>query len=131
MASYLVDTHVYLWADHAVHKLCPKVREILANPKHTIYLSMASLWEMQIKIQLGKLTLDTPLQEAMNRVCKQGLYQILPIKLSHLWTLERLPHLHNDPFDRLLMAQSLNEKLPFITADSKILQYGMIECVAN
>lgn len=90
--------------------------------------SMASLWEMQIKISLGKLQLNTPLKQSVAMIKQNNLYQILPIYEKDLWALDKLPFYHKDPFDRLLIAQAMNENLTFITVDEYIVKYD-IQCV--
>jgi PIN domain nuclease of toxin-antitoxin system len=77
---------------------------------------------MQIKIGLGKLGLNVSLKELVEDQQKNGI-EILPVKLEHLWQLEVLPHLHGDPFDRILAAQALREGMKLVTGDAKIAQY--------
>lgn len=125
MAKFLLDTHIFIWADSEPNKLSHNVQNILLDDSNQIYLSMVSLWEMQIKIQLGKLVLNTPLKQAVDRIKQNQSYRILPIYEQDLWTLETLPFYHKDPFDRLLVAQAINSDLTLITVDEHIIKYDV------
>jgi len=91
--------------------------------KNALYLSIVSLWEMQIKTQLGKLALDVPLDELWHKQQTQSNILLLLTKEAHVWELGNLPHLHRDPFDRLLIAQSRHEDMPLISADGIVSKY--------
>ncbi len=125
MANYLIDSHIFIWADSQehIHKIHPKFRELIDNQENDIYLSMASLWEIQIKIMLGKLQLTNSLTDTIALFKQQNMFKILPIKETHILELENLPPIHKDPFDRMLIAQAINEGLILITDDGKITQY--------
>lgn len=86
------------------------------------YVSVASLWELTIKSSLGKLRLPLPVLELAER-CKESGFEILSIEPYHLRNLEKLPWVHRDPFDRLLIAQAQSEHLTFVTGDEWIRQY--------
>jgi PIN domain nuclease of toxin-antitoxin system len=88
----------------------------------TLMLSVASIWEMQIKNQLGKLQLRVPLPEIIREQRENGI-EILPIEPAHIFTLDSLPGHHKDPFDRLLIAQAIVEDAVLLTADPLIQQY--------
>lgn len=94
--AYLIDTHIYIWADNEPDKLSQTAKLILDNPNHTIYLSMVTLWELQIKIQLGKLQLNKPLNQAIDFIKENNLYKILPIQERDILGLQRLPFYHKD-----------------------------------
>lgn len=81
------------------------------------------MWEMQIKVQLGKLALKTPLEQKISRQQKTNELEILAISLEHVFALKRLPLHHRDPFDRLLVAQALHDNLVFVTRDAKAALY--------
>lgn len=123
--NFLLDTHVFLWLAAYPEKLSSKVEKIVLNSENSLFLSIVSLWEMQIKIQLGKLDLDIPLVELWHGQQAKSLLTLLPAKEEHVWTLANIPQIHKDPFDRLLIAQSLNENMPFITADRTIGKYDV------
>ena len=92
------------------------------------FLSMASIWEMQIKNQLGKLALDIPLNELIDQQCLKNGLQILAIETTHIYALKNLPAHHNDPFDRLILTQAQTENLTLISADSVFKHYD-VECI--
>ena len=117
----LLDTHILIWWLYDDPKLSQKHREIIANGGNTIHVSVASLWEIEIKRALGNLTIDPDYLEAIET---EG-FTILNIEKDHIRTLRDFPSLHKDPFDRMLIAQSLAENLVLLTVDKKILQYNL------
>ncbi len=121
--KYLLDTHVFLWMAAEPEKLSVNAEECIMNAENTLYLSIVSLWEMQIKTQLGKLSLDVPLNELWHKQQMQSDILLLLTKEEHVWELVNLPQLHRDPFDRLLIAQSRHEKMPLISADDIVAKY--------
>lgn len=121
--NLLLDTHAFLWLMEAPEKLPPKTLKICASPANRLFLSLASVWEMQIKIGLGKLKLKGALSDLVTEQLTSNSVESLPIQLSHLWGLSKLPTLHADPFDRLLVAQAQIEKMVLITADEAIRRY--------
>lgn len=123
MADYLLDTQVFIWANQDHKKLTPNFIKILSNPTHHFCLSMASIWEMQIKTQLGKLTVEPTLKQALSVAKQKNLYQILPITKTHILNLQQLPFIHKDPFDRLLISQAMTENLTILTVDEHIVKY--------
>lgn len=123
MANYLLDTQIFIWANQDHEKLTPNFIKILSDPKHQFYLSIASIWEMQIKIQLGKLTVEPTLDQALSVAREKNLYQILPITETHVLGLQQLPFIHKDPFDRLLISQAISENLTLLNVDEHIVKY--------
>ncbi len=121
--NFLLDTHVFLWMAAAPEKLSVKAEECIMNTDNTLYLSIVSLWEMQIKTQLGKLSLDVPLDELWHKQQTQSDILLLLTKEEHVWELGNLPQLHSDPFDRLLIAQSRHEDMALISADGIVSKY--------
>lgn len=121
--GFLLDTHVFLWLAAYPEKLSQKAKQTVQDIENSLFLSIVSLWEMQIKIQLGKLDIDIPLEELWIGQQAKSQLILLPTKEEHVWKLANLPQIHKDPFDRLLIAQSLYEKLPLITADETISKY--------
>ncbi|MBR8826534.1 MAG: type II toxin-antitoxin system VapC family toxin [Gomphosphaeria aponina SAG 52.96 = DSM 107014] len=119
----LIDTHTFLWFAQGSSKLSPQATELLEDDENETLLSIASIWEMQIKIKIGKLQLDVPLPELIASQQTTNELEILPIKLSHIWALDELPLHHKDPFDRLLIAQGIRENLPILSIDSSFDQY--------
>ncbi|MEM1132940.1 MAG: type II toxin-antitoxin system VapC family toxin [Pseudomonadota bacterium] len=122
MNTFLIDTHIILWWFDDDGRLGSSAKSIIADGSNTVFLSIASLWEIAIKHGQEKLALNAGL--VASRLPELGI-QVLPINTTHLSALEQLPMHHRDPFDRLLISQSLVEKATLITADSKIPQYGI------
>src|SRR6185295_10505026 len=98
-------------------RLSPAALSALEDEANDLLLSVASVWEMQIKIQLGKLKLSLPLKELVKNQQETNDLTVLPVALMHVLALDALPLHHNDPFDRLLIAQSIEEAFTIVTAD--------------
>lgn len=121
--NLLLDTHVALWAITDSPRLKPKARELIANPANTVWVSVASLWEITIKHSLGRG--DMPISGAQAKAWfEQSGYRLLDIEAPHVLGVAELPALHNDPFDRLLVAQALAEPLRLITHDAQVARYS-------
>jgi len=119
--NVLLDTHVLLWALTDESKLSERVRQLLPNANS--WFSVASLWEILIKAQIGKMPLPRPTGPfVISKLVSNGV-QILPVTSDHVLRIESLPGHHRDPFDRMLIAQSLEENLPLVTADRIFLRY--------
>lgn len=95
--NFLLDTHVFLWLAACPEKLSSKVEKIILNSGNSLFFSIVSLWEMQIKIQLGKLYLHMPLAELWHGQQAKSLLTLLSAKEEHVWTLAELPQLHKIP----------------------------------
>ena len=124
MNGLLLDTHTFLWWDSRPEKLSARVLALCQDPSVILYLSLVSLWEIQIKSSLGKLPLALPLQEIVRDQQAQRNLRLLPITPAHIFALESLPRHHNDPFDRLLIAQAISEGLPLASVDSQFSPYS-------
>jgi len=122
MASYLLDTHTALWYFNGDEKLSKTAHEIIYNSSNAIYLSITSVWELAIKIGLGKMKFDGK-SAGFIRLAEEDDFTILPIKTAHLDELENLTMIHRDPFDRLLIATALAEQMILITTDENIAKY--------
>ena len=121
----LLDTHAFIWWDEDDSRLSDKARRALADPKNSVHLSLASVWEMQIKLMLGKLTLQAQLSELLtDREERNGL-MIEDITREDIFALESLPPLHRDPFDRIIAAQALRGDYDVITHDDEVRGYGI------
>lgn len=120
----LLDTHVFIWWDSDPSQLSPIAATALTDPSNQIFLSVASVWEMVIKMQLGKMRLRLPLQDIILQQQTNGL-EILQISLEHTLAVGGLSLLHKDPFDRLLVAQSKVEGAQLVSADHHLSQYGI------
>ena len=121
----ILDTHTFLWFVNDNPKLSDRLKDLIEDTSNVSYLSVASLWEMSIKFNLGKLTLDPNFEEFVDREVITTSIQLLNIKLSHLRVNATLPFHHRDPFDRLIIAQSLAEGMPIITVDSAFNKYSV------
>ena len=123
--KYLLDTHTFLWWNLGDAQLSEKAQEIIADGGNEIYLSAVSAWEISIKMAKGRLILpEEPMLYISNRM-NLHRFQALPIEISHATKVYELPNHHADPFDRLLIAQSMLESLPLITKDDLIVLYDV------
>jgi PIN domain nuclease of toxin-antitoxin system len=121
----LLDTHCWLWSIIEPERLNQQQQNLMANGENEIYLSVASIWEIGIKVSIGKLSLP----EAPKQFIPQWLNRLdmttLPIKAVHALEIASLPLHHRDPFDRILIAQAQVEKLPIITVDPIFQSYDV------
>lgn len=117
--KYILDTHLFIWWSENNPRLNKETKALISDPKNDIYVSIASAWEMGIKLSLKKLRLKTPL----SKLFSQSRIDILPIKMEHITSLQGLPLIHKDPFDRMLIAQAKSEKLTLLTNDPQVKQY--------
>ncbi|MEB3189296.1 MAG: type II toxin-antitoxin system VapC family toxin [Snowella sp.] len=113
----LLDTHTFIWWDSNPEKLSQTALSLLSNSDYNLFLSLASVWEMQIKIQLGKLQIRTELETLIVEQVSENNLGLLNIDLSHILTLAHLENHHRDPFDRLLIAQARIEKMMLVSCD--------------
>lgn len=119
----LLDTHAFIWWDSEPDKLSPKVLALCQDRRNELLVSVVSLWEMQIKLQLGKLRLALPLREIVENQQQTNNVEILPVTLEHILALEGLPAHHKDPFDRLLVAQAIVEGAALASGDLNVAKY--------
>ena len=110
----LLDTHALLWWLADDPRLGPQARALIADPAHDVLLSAVSLWEIVVKVRIGKLVADV--REVAEAAAAEGV-ALLPIEVPHLTALAALPAHHRDPFDHLLIAQAIAEDAAFLTAD--------------
>lgn len=121
--NLLLDTHIFVWWEVALKNLSKQRIQMLKDPQNILYLSLASIWEMQIKIQNKKFSFPKPLADIIEGQQIINNLQILPISAEHIYTLDNLPFHHKDPFDRLLIAQTITENLTLVTDDSHFPAY--------
>lgn len=119
----LLDTHIALWAITDSPKLPKQARELICMRSSEVYVSAASVWEIAIKHSLGRRRMPVSGIEA-NRYFTESGYVLLPITAEHAAATQTLPHLHADPFDRMLVAQALTEPLKLLTHDAIVGKYS-------
>ena len=120
--NLLLDTHLLLWAAGASARLSPAARKLIEDPAHTLWFSAASLWEITIKSNLGRDDFQADPALLRRGLIENG-YHELPITCEHVIAVGRLPDLHRDPFDRVLIAQAELEGLLLLTADERVAAY--------
>ena len=118
---FLLDTNALLWWRDGSSTLSKRAQDEIRDPANDVTISIVSWWEIAIKRSLGKLQFLEVFEDVM---ADEG-FSLLPISYSHLSSLEKLPQSHRDPFDRLLIAQSLAENIPVVTNDRKFADYGI------
>lgn len=118
----LLDTHAFLWAISGHERLSRRAERIFIGPSD-LWLSVASIWEIIIKARLGKMALPVPAGPYIVKKLAENKVETLPVSLDHVLKVETLPMHHNDPFDRILIAQSIEEGLAVITADPAFGRY--------
>lgn len=119
----LIDTHAFLWDLLDDHRSSRLARQTLKSNEHELVFSLVSLWEIAVKMKLGKLnTLGSSVAYIRDEMDAYGM-ELLPIRYEHILQLEALPSHHSDPFDRLLIAQAIAESLPILTSDMKFREY--------
>lgn len=119
----LLDTHAFLWWIEDDPRLSERVREIVADERNEVLFSVVSAWEIVIKVGVGKLTLaDAPGKFIPDQISRNDM-EILPMRLAHALGVHELPNHHEDPFDRLLVAQALVEEIPLLSLDPEVARY--------
>ena len=121
--NLLLDTHIFLWLNDAPEQLSASARSSCENPLNRLHLSLASVWEIQIKLQLGKLRLESSWRSMIETQRETNGLLILPITLPHIEALGNLPPVHRDPFDRMIMAQAIHENMTIVTHDPAFSSY--------
>jgi PIN domain nuclease of toxin-antitoxin system len=119
----LVDTHILLWALGEPGRLGHATRTQLESAENEVFFSAASIWEIAIKVQAGRLTLPLPIEDLSDAAQTMGFVE-LPVRAVHAAGVSRLPSHHRDPFDRLLVAQAMLEPAWLLTADRVLEQYS-------
>jgi len=117
----LLDTHVLLWWLADDTRLRAEARNAISDPQNLVFVSAATTWEIAIKTNLGKLTLPEGLEEQISK----NEFMPLPITIAHTQAIAQLPPIHQDPFDRMLVAQALREEMTLITHDQRITEYDV------
>jgi PIN domain nuclease of toxin-antitoxin system len=125
--SWLIDTHTFLWSIMDPDRLGLKARDILEEPDNRIFVSVISFWEISLKYALGKISLINVLPEQLPEAAKQMDFETLTLSAAEAATFYRLPNVgHKDPFDRLIIRQAIQNKLPLISKDKKFRDYNAL-----
>lgn len=124
--NLLLDTHIFLWLNDRPEKLSNQALKSCADPTNSIYLSLISLWEIQIKSQLGKLTISASWQTMVQTQSEENGLQILSLSQAHIEQLDLLGSHHRDPFDRMLIAQARAEEMVLVSADGVFENYDVM-----
>jgi len=124
MGGYLLDTHAAIWQFNGDTALSDTARQIIRDRSNRAYISIASVWEIAIKINIGKLNFDGNTANFLHLAYLDDI-TILSVKPNYLLTYETLPIIHRDPFDRILIATAMVEKMTLISADKDIAKYNV------
>jgi PIN domain nuclease of toxin-antitoxin system len=124
MTDLLLDTHAFLWWVSADERLSPNARDAISSAEHVV-VSDVSLWELTVKVSIGKLRLDPSAAEWFEHHTNRSRFRELSITRRHLADVALLPLLHRDPFDRLLIAQARVENLALVSSDAEIAKYDI------
>lgn len=113
----LIDTHILIWFLEGNKLLSKPHRQIIISPNNDVFVSIASLWEIAIKISIGKLVLSKPLGDVFKQIKTENI-EILAISPEYALQVSTLPFHHRDPFDRIIISQAIVEDMDFISADA-------------
>ena len=119
----LLDAHVLLWYFSGDPRLSPRCQAVLDDDGNSKWVSIASLWEIAIKVGLGKIQLGQPFDQLFPTLLRKNQINVLTISTGHVSRLLTLPGIHKDPFDRILVAQAASESLMIVTVDANIAKY--------
>jgi PIN domain nuclease of toxin-antitoxin system len=121
--KYLLDTHAFLWFVSDDNRLSQEARKTIKDNNNEIYFSAVSAWEMSIKVRLGRLTIEGDLEPFIVNQLAENSFNTLSITIFHSIYTARLPEIHKDPFDRMIIAQSFAENMSLISKDKNIKKY--------
>ncbi|MFH0974267.1 MAG: type II toxin-antitoxin system VapC family toxin [Spirochaetota bacterium] len=121
--NYILDTHVLLWFANNDPRISEKAENIIKTSKNNIFLSSAVVWEISIKLKLGKINIDVDLDTFVSEIIRAYNFIPFPVTIPHAIQVYNLKEIHKDPFDRMLIAQSISSGYPIITSDSQIKKY--------
>jgi PIN domain nuclease of toxin-antitoxin system len=119
----LLDTQILLWAITEDDRFPERHRKLFVSPETELYFSMASVWEILIKHGIGKLPLPEPATDYLAKQLNRNQIAVMGIQMHHMSTLEKLADMHKDPFDRMIVAQAISERMPIMTSDSAFAAY--------
>ncbi len=121
----LLDTHAFLWWVSEDEGLSATARRRIADPRNEVSVSVVSAWEIVMKAGKGGLTLDEPPERFVPKQLEANGFTAAPVHLRHVLGVSKLPDIHRDPFDRLIVAQAIAEGLAIVTADAQIARYDV------
>ena len=121
---FLLDTNALIWTLSDPEELSNPAKDVITNSDNKLFVSIATLWEITIKQSIGKLDLEGDVLDIVEECEREGI-NILSIQPQHLKKIEKLPLIHRDPFDRLIISQAIYEDLTIITKDSMIPKYDV------
>ncbi len=122
--NLLIDTHAVIWFITKDSRLPESTLKLMKTPENKCFVSIASLWKIAIKFSLGRLELHTELSKIFGIIAKTG-FEILPITIGQILINAELPFHHNDPFDRIIIAQAISEKLKIVSKDGLFQNYNV------
>jgi PIN domain nuclease of toxin-antitoxin system len=125
VAGFLLDTHAFLWMASGDPRLGDSAAATILRNDTDLYLSVASVWELAIKSSLARLKLHLPLEMLVRQQRERNAIRLLDVALQHALRVEMLPFIHRDPFDRLLIAQALEEDLTILSRDDLLDDYAV------
>lgn len=120
--NFLLDTHILIWAAISPHKISPELASLLSDPSNHLYFSSASIWEISIKESLGKRDFHVSSNKLHDGLVENG-YNEIKVSALHAMGVIKLPFIHRDPFDRILVATAIWENMPLLTNDSTLSPY--------
>ncbi len=122
---FILDTHVWIWWIAEPERLSEQAVQMIEASENQVFISTASAWELSIKYSLGKIKLPSNIEDFFMFIFPKCGFTTIRVEFIHALKVASLPHHHNDPFDRLLIAQAQIEKMPIITADKKFSKYDI------
>jgi PIN domain nuclease of toxin-antitoxin system len=123
--NLLLDTHAFLWLVTGDDRLSETARKTFLNQENSLFFSAASYWEICIKMSIGKISLKTGWFKTIQNEMEINAIQWLPIEMTHCVKVAKLPFHHRDPFDRMLVAQAITEKMKLLSRDSRLSAYSI------
>lgn len=123
--NLLLDTHAFIWWNENNPRISSRLNGLLRDPGNQLWLSTASVWEMQIKMQLGKLQLQRPLRDLIDQEMNINRLRLLSVGLEDIYALDKLPMIHRDPFDRIIIAQALAGGFHLVSDDAHVKSYNV------
>ena len=118
----LLDTHTMIWFFEGSGEISQSARNAIENDDNTCFISIASIWEVAIKLSIQKLQMNIP-YDRLSSLIRENSFELIPVRFEHTKELITMPFHHKDPFDRLIIAQSIIEKMPVVSRDNSFKHY--------